>query len=193
MKNIQTDRKVYTGIGSRDITVTEESYISYLSDELCAKGWTVVSGNANGVDIAFQRHVPHIAVLPWPKFNYKAFTPDKVWVLSEDDTEALDSVKTYYPTPERLSQGAYKLMARNYRQVVGRTQNTKFVLYCSDHNSKGQIKGGTAQAVKLAKDKGILTVNIRYVIGIAYPKQLANLVVSDYKTPNNFLYQLKTL
>lgn len=156
----------FAGIGSRSITEIEEykikevcKYLNLITDITC------LSGNATGADITFQKNCPkHIALLAEENNNFHLFKPVDYYVLQETDTVAYKSVEMFHPNPSKLSEYAYKLMARNYFQVCPRFINkTKvdFVLYVADEIN-GEVQGGTGQAIRIAKYKEIPHFNLRY-------------------------------
>jgi len=68
-----------------------------------------------------------------------------------------------HPAPERLKPGAKKLMARNTNQIFGENLDTPvdFVLfYAKETADPLRPKGGTGQAVEMARRKGIPTINM---------------------------------
>ena len=72
-------------------------------------------------------------------------------------------VKEIHPAPDRLTPGAIKLMARNTNQIFGKELNSTvdFVLFYAEETSNPlRPKGGTGQAVEMARRKGIPTINM---------------------------------
>jgi hypothetical protein len=72
-------------------------------------------------------------------------------------------VKEVHPAPDRLTPGAIKLMARNTNQIFGKNlDNTvDFVIFYAPETSNPlRPKGGTGQAVEMARRKGIPTINM---------------------------------
>ena len=64
---------------------------------------------------------------------------------------AFELAKKYHPQWKALSQAGQKLMARNGYQVLGPELDSpaKFIV-CWTEN--GELKGGTSQALRIAKD-----------------------------------------
>lgn len=156
----------YAGIGSREITDKETILIEKISSEL-SKKFIVFSGNAPGSDQAFQRgsNGKCILFLPWKNFinGYNMENCIK-WFDVGNSKEGLASVPKYHDNVKKLTpNGGMKLMARNYHQIMGYDIYPKvsFVVYCASRKENGDIKGGTGQAVKIAKDLNIPTINIR--------------------------------
>ena len=151
----------YAGIGSRDITSSEESRISKISSYLHSIGYILYSGNAEGSDFAFQKSCQlGVSFLPWPGFNKHLASP--VIHCSDISKDAYDSVDKFHPNPFSLSSGARKMMARNYQQVfgIGNLPRVSFVVFCANEKN-GIVSGGTGQAVRIARSVGIECVNVR--------------------------------
>ena len=152
----------YAGIGSRDITDTENSTIVRLASLLQKRGYVLYSGNADGADIAFQYGCNGFGVsfLPWIGFNQHLHS--KVIKCHNITTDAYASVDMFHPAPEKLSKAARTLMARNYHQIHGiyNLPRVDFVVCCA--TIKGdEVTGGTGQAVRIAKSLGIPVINLR--------------------------------
>jgi len=158
----------YAGIGSRDITEREKTDIFFAAATLRARGWLVYSGNADGSDVTFQRGSENncVVFLPWRTFNEDVYDcgAAKACFIAGDSTEGIASISYYHPQAARImdKQGVRALMARNYHQVMGFGDypQVRFVLCCATPNGKG-VEGGTGQAVRIARDKGIPVLNIR--------------------------------
>lgn len=114
------------------------------------------SGGADGADKAFSAGVIYNTneevFLPWKGFNG---SNSQLYVISREATQL---AQKYHPYWNNLSQGAQKLHARNVYQILGYDLNTPsdFVL-CYTEN--GKLKGGTAQALRIAMDNDIPVFN----------------------------------
>lgn len=154
----------FAGIGSRDITNSDISKINQIKTFLLENvdNVTIISSNADGSDIEWQRNFNHYSILPWNNFNFQSFKPDNYYTLNDLDFEAYTSVNDYHPNPEVLTTGAIKLMARNYLQIYPpiKKDGVNFVIYIADE-SQGKVMGGTGQAVRIAKSNNIPTYNLR--------------------------------
>jgi hypothetical protein len=157
------ETKLYAGIGSRNTPSHILGQMSEIATHLGSLNWVLRSGHADGADLAFENGAKEDTAeiwLPWftfnkslPKYKYHIHR-----VISQDDTEAYDSVKKYHPNPNRLSFGAVSLMARNYRQIIGlKSQNSSFVICWT---SDGKDSGGTGQAIRIARDNNIPVYNL---------------------------------
>ncbi len=157
--------EAFAGVGSRTITEKEEKLIERIARQL-SKKFVCYSGNAPGADQAFQRGSDGRCVLylPWMGFESEAYpyiNALDVFDLGKSP-EGMQSVKDFHPNPN-LKYGAKMMMARNYHQIMGYKTYPKvsFVVFCADEDEKGNVSGGTGQAVRIARAKGIPTINIR--------------------------------
>lgn len=173
----QTPRLMtYAGIGTRHLRKGEKTRIEKWAAWLKQKGYVCISGNADGADIAFQQgsRGSCYIMLPFPNFNkamYNYEIPGScIQACNVGETsEGLHSVDKYHPAPDRLTQGARALMARNYHQVCGLWTEggavlvpaADFVMCCADESSDGQVLGGTGQAARIAHHMGIPVFNMR--------------------------------
>lgn len=172
----------YTGIGSR---ATPKEIISVMEDagyRLARMGWVLRSGKAAGADAAFQTGVQRYRddggnaqaeiYIPWKKFTTPGLNDD--WDMNLDYIDFMfpenkakrdKIVSEIHPYAENLSQGAFKLHSRNVHQVLGpdlhKQKPSSFLLYYAEEDAKGNPKGGTATAVKLAKDYGVRCLNLK--------------------------------
>jgi len=145
--------KFYTGIGSRQTPPSILELMSKVAEKLDATH-TLRSGGADGADSAFENHTDNkVIYLPWKSFNDNDSKYNTVGPM------AFDIAKQFHPAWERLSQGGQKLMARNVYQVLGHKLDSpsSFVI-CWTPN--GELKGGTALAIKLAMHYKIPVFNL---------------------------------
>jgi hypothetical protein len=157
----------YAGIGSRNITDRERNLLMKIAKEL-SKKYILYSGNADGADIAFQEgsNGKCVVFVPWFYFNREKYDHEKAIFIDPDITQENDeSVQEFHPNADRLKPGARAMMRRNYHQVMGyephKLPKVKFVVCCADTTPDGGVKGGTGQAVRIAKSQGIPVINIR--------------------------------
>ena len=148
--------KYYAGIGSRQTPIEILNIMTKLAVVLESEGWTLRSGGADGADNAFAKEVKNIELfLPWKGFN--GHTSD----LNGHTQKAYEIAKKAHPAWHRCSQGAQKLHSRNVHQVFGWDINPKTYskyIICWTPNAK--MVGGTATAMKLAKNAGIKIFNL---------------------------------
>lgn len=162
--------KAYAGIGSRKISEEQKSIIEKVARTL-SQDFTLYSGNADGADITFQIGAGKnsVAWIPWPKFNFNNYDASLLCgrvFAGPTNPGSRESVDKFHPAPHSLSQGARKLMERNYFQVMGDMLHpqVKFVLCCPVEyyrkNGKLVVSGGTSQAVRIAQHFNIPVICI---------------------------------
>ena len=101
--------------------------------------------------------------IPWEGYNKRS--KQELSVQAGTCIDSMTIAKKYYEHPVKnktwndLSQGAKKLMARNGYQVLGKDLNTP-VDFIICYTPKGEIVGGTGQALRIAKDYGIKVINL---------------------------------
>jgi hypothetical protein len=155
--------KFYAGIGSRDVPDDIGKDMQYIAEVLEQNRFTLRSGGAEGSDQWFQSGVDDNAQiwLPWAGFSgglREEYPNHTYMIISERDKEAFDSVNKFHPSATNLSRGARSLMARNYRQIAGKTYpNSKFVICWT---KDGADVGGTSQALRIAKSLKIPIYNL---------------------------------
>lgn len=157
--------QTYAGIGSRSITDKESKIIEKISKKL-SKNFVLFSGNACGSDQAFQTgsNGNCVLFLPWAGFEKQNF--DFLKVLDVFDLgksrEGMESVEKFHPN-KNLTYGQKLMMSRNFHQIMGYKKYPKvsFVVYCANEDEKGNIDGGTGQAIRIARSQNIPAINIR--------------------------------
>jgi len=143
----------YAGIGSRQTPQEVLNQMTQVAKELTSKGYTLNTGvtfrgGEEGADAAFSKGT-----------NKKnLFSPEKQGSRPKEQNIA----RELHPNPGALSPGALKLMARNTNQIFGDNLNTPvdFVLFYAQETSGIRPKGGTGQAVEMARRKGIPAINM---------------------------------
>jgi hypothetical protein len=155
--------KYYAGIGSRETPKDICLYMTAIAKRLAALGYTCNSGGADGADAAFERGavINRQIFLPWDGFNKRYI--DTLTKLHGNDSYLVpsfntDLVEKYHPKPSALSDEGWKFMSRNSYQVLGKDLKTpvEFVL-CWTRD--GKARGGTGQALRIAKDHNIPIFN----------------------------------
>jgi hypothetical protein len=145
----------YTGIGSRETPKEVMVAMTSLAKQLQERKWILRSGGADGADLAFERGAgsKKNIFIPWKGFNDSLSPffniPDKAFLVAAK----------IHPAWGRLKQGAQKLHARNIMQVTGRNLKvkSKFIVCWTP---KGQYKGGTTTAMRLAEMLDIKVFNL---------------------------------
>lgn len=167
----------YTGVGSRDITGSEEDIIFNLAYHIAVIGGKLRSGNAPGSDLTFEDghwaayddglcdFLPDIYI-PWTGFEHGEHPKDRYMSdrnLGYEWQNAVALVSKIHPAWDYLKRGARALHTRNAFQPLGSwlSHPSKFLLACSDTDRRGIPKGGTRTAWVLAERYDIPCFNIR--------------------------------
>ncbi len=164
---------IYAGVGSRNTPSNILNEMQNIAFYLGKIGWTLRSGGADGADSAFEKGCDRTngkkeIFLPWKNFNKSNSE------LCSPSKEAIEIAKTIHPAWENLSQGAKLLHARNCHQVLGVDLKTPAnLLICWTEN--GRTIGGTATAIKIAKNNGIKVINLA----------TENIDLGDFKNDTN--------
>lgn len=174
----------YAGIGSRETSIDIQKEMYKIAKELESIGYVGQSGGAIGADKAFEG-----ANQPWEKEDgtvagTKEFTKSKsnvtkwakysdgkniaskfvVFKSSDSNDKVRNIAKEIHPKKQELSEkDGLDLHARNTFQVFGKNLDTPvdFVLfYAQEQKDSIRPKGGTGQAVEMARLKGIPTINM---------------------------------
>jgi hypothetical protein len=171
--------KRYAGIGTRKVKENEMVYhiIQKISSYLHLKGYTLLSGAAEGADSAFESQAEYRKeiYLPWEGFNNKYSTEVGVFspaFLSETyskerNDKATEIARAFHPRFDYLSDGAKKLMIRNSFQILGLTLGTPVdfvVCYtldgCESATTRTEATGGTGQAISIAHYYNVPIFNV---------------------------------
>jgi hypothetical protein len=149
--------RYYSGIGSRETPSDMMGVMSTIAKFLAERGYTLRSGGAAGADTAFESGVPEgmpkEIYLPWKGFQDN---PSKRYNVCQ---KALDLAERYHPVWSLLGRNAQRLMARNCYQVLGEDLKTP-VDFIVCWTPGGSLRGGTAQAIRIAKDLHIPVYNL---------------------------------
>jgi hypothetical protein len=138
----------YTGIGSRQTPKEVKAHMASIATYLGREGFILRSGGADGADTAFESGCDSV------NGNKEIFRPTDYipqW--------AFDTVASFHPNPRALTKYGRRLMARNALQVFGRSSNdpTELII-CWTLGGSG--KGGTGQAIRIARRLGIPVVDL---------------------------------
>lgn len=165
-KNLKQTKRIYAGIGSRQTPPDVLNVMTQLASKLEQNDWMLRSGGAPGADSAFEAGVQNPGnrsiYLPKPGFQQKY--PRKGSGYFDARTlpgweQALQTVDIYHPAPDRLSDYARVLMARNAMQVLGPNLDSPADMIVA-WTPGGELKGGTAQALRMAMDNNIKIRNL---------------------------------
>lgn len=160
---------VYAGIGSRETPKDILTIIEKLAEKLVSSDWILRTGGAPGADYAFLKGAfigsdsPHPVelYLPWDGFEdfRKEDFAEGIYCQSDPSPAAFEIAKKYHPAWYKLSQGARRLIARNSHQVLGPDLASPVdCVICWTED--GKLKGGTAQALRIAQDRNIPIYNL---------------------------------
>lgn len=162
--------RYYTGVGARETPKDILGEMMDISEILSNSGYILRSGKAEGADAAFQLGVQKTSFingqgkaeiyLPW-----EGFTGDDrlwgTWDIYPHLWQASVIAEQFHPRWHKLGYKGKQYMARNSHQVLGKDLNTPsdFVLYWAEEDEDG-VKGGTGQAIRIARHYGIPDVNM---------------------------------
>lgn len=146
-------------IGSRRISQAQFDYIMKVAEAFVRRGYIVRTGCAEGVDHASMIGTRNIdpsklnVYLPWSTYN-KDFQEktDKRFIYNQSiHKEWAESVRRYHPNPQRLSNGAFSMHARNWGIIMH--EYPADVVVAMPANASDM--GGTGQGIRIARDNNI--------------------------------------
>ena len=152
----------YAGIGSRETPPDVIKIMEDIGTLMAIDGHICNTGACTGADQAFANGAnkvrgPIELAIPWGNYESAWIVTlhnKNVTVFNEKmHLAAAESVHKYHPGAGRLSQGAFKLHARNYLIIEGCA-----LIIC--WTPGGKESGGTGQALRLSKDLGIPVLNL---------------------------------
>ena len=152
--------KKYAGIGSRNTPMNILNIMTGIAYHFSKYDVVLRSGGAHGADTAFeegcdQSNGKKEIFLPWKDFN------DNKSELYNPTKEAYEIARNFHPYWQGLDASVKKLMARNTHQVLGKTCSDPCdIVICWTLNEN---KGGTSQALRIAKAYNIPIVNINNI------------------------------
>lgn len=164
--------KIYCGIGSRQTPRETLAIMRFLSLNLIQKDYVLRSGGAPGADQEFEWGAARSGLpknrieelveiyLPWASFEkqHRSFiTPYR----NQPQDEAYEIAAQFHPSWNFLKHGAKKLHARNVHQIYGYdVTRPKFPEFVICWTEDGKMKGGTAQALRIAQTHNIRIYNL---------------------------------
>lgn len=145
----------YAGIGSRQTPDYVCQYMLDMSRFLDKQGWHLRSGGADQADSAFEYGSTNKTIyLPFSPFNGRRAN-GKDYIIPEPNFEL---ARLFHPNFGKLSEPAKLLISRNSYQVLGDNLDSPAkVILC--WTPLGEIRGGTGQALRMAKYYKIPVVN----------------------------------
>lgn len=171
-------KKIYTGIGSRELPEDLFNIVEQIGYNFAKQGYILRSGGAPGSDIWFQRGCERYCTehnldfnlrqeiyLPWNGFN-GLHKDDKNGYLIINNLNSYEYTLKYHPN-KNLKDVVKKLMNRNAHQIMGKDLNNPTdLVICwtrdgSIGNNTNRDTGGTGQALRIAYDKGVPIYNLK--------------------------------
>jgi hypothetical protein len=155
--------RFYAGIGSRETPQPILAKMFEIAVFFANKGRCLRSGGAPGADTAFEQGCDSVKgrkqiFLPWPGFANRVGNArldcEGFGVFDQVDQAALELAAQTHPNWPACRRGARALHARNGYQVLGPRLNEPVeAVICWTPEASGS--GGTGQAIRLAKSRGI--------------------------------------
>jgi len=154
--------KSYAGIGSRETPSDVLGLITKIATKLDIQGYVLNSGGASGADTAFEQGSSNKQIfLPSDTFNGRSHDGISYFNYQRLQHKDLadETVGLFHPAAHKLSDYAFKLMARNTFQVLGKDlqSSVEFVICWTP---EGKDVGGTSQAIRIAKSVKIPVFNL---------------------------------
>ena len=157
----------FTGVGSRETPEHILNIMRHIGAYLATQGWVLRSGAADGADASFEEGALHVEgateiYLPWKGFNHhKSELHPGNYPFS---TKEKQFTAKFHPAWNKCSPSARLLHQRNTRIMIGleavhgeMVQASKFVVCWTPG---GHLKGGTAQALRIATALNIPIINL---------------------------------
>ena len=156
----------YAGVGSRETPEHILNIIHHIGAYLATQGWILRSGAAKRADASFEEGALHVEgeteiYLPWKSYNHHGSDlHPAAYPFSEKEKQF--SAK-FHPAWKKCSPTVRLLHQRNTRIMLGleavhgeMVQASKFVICWTP---QGLLKGGTAQALRIATAMNIPIIN----------------------------------
>lgn len=157
----------YAGIGARLTPVDILQLMSGVAANLEELGWTLRTGGAQGADSAFFGGLATTDLvevyIPWEGFQGFTRANPQICNIADLTPSLLNTAfavaEEHHPAWHMLTGPAQRLMARNSFQVLGPDLETPSdCVIC--WTPKGEIKGGTGQALRIAASHDIPVINL---------------------------------
>lgn len=142
--------KIYAGIGSRETPSEVILMMLQVAVKMDSLDWTLRSGNADGADKAFQSGTENKEIhLPWPGYNH-APEDDPRYLVPMPTPQMCQVAADHHPNWANLKDSVRLLMIRNVTIVLGQDLLDPVEFVCC-WTPGGQLKGGTAHGIKVAR------------------------------------------
>jgi hypothetical protein len=158
-KTITSNKMIVTGIGSREASPAICEQMTEIGTFVREQGWSGRSGHAIGCDIAFASGAKEACdvYLPWNTYN-KEFPMTGKPIVPPMNDETWKIVSSIEPG-RSITAGVKKIKSRNVNQVLGENLDMPSdAIVC--WTKGGADVGGTAFAIKLARQHGIPVFNL---------------------------------
>jgi hypothetical protein len=148
----------YSGIGSREAPSDILLKFTEAGKYFAEKGYILRSGGADGIDTAIERgcnigNGQKEIFLPWQGFHGHS---SKLFGVCE---KAREIGKQFHPAWHLLGHYPALLIARDSYQILGRNLDDPVdFVFCWTEN--GELKGGTAQGIRIANHYKIPVFNL---------------------------------
>ena len=166
----QTPVPVYAGVGARKTPSAMLAHMKHMARELAARGWHLRTGGADGADSAFANATPteqRTVFVPWRGYNgWEASTNQGGSLCRVLDAEEIRTMREaaapHHPAWERCPDRVRDLHARNVAVLLGADMRQPVdAMVC--WTDKGQVRGGTGMAIRLARHHGVPVLNLAEV------------------------------
>lgn len=150
---------ILTGVGSRETTDDALVLMAKIARVFSEKGFTLRSGGAKGADSAFEDNWAgkKEIFLPWNGYENK--WKSKEYIVPFITQQHIDLASKAHPNWNACKEGARKMHTRNTCQVLGeKLDKPATLLVC--WTVRGEYKGGTAVAMRIADLYGIPIYNL---------------------------------
>lgn len=150
--------RFYTGVGSRQTPPPILDIMYEAGRRLAVLGWVLRSGHAEGADAAFEAGCDAAGgakeiFLPWARFNCSTSS------FHGAPAAAFDIARRIHPAWNGLTDDVRKCQARDIQQVLGPALDRPSVAILA-WTEGGAFVGGTATALRLAAERGIMVLNL---------------------------------
>lgn len=162
-------KRYWTGVGSRNVPDDVVKWLVTTAKIMNEIGFTLRSGGAEGSDTIFADQMDKGLTQiwhPWKGFGKRNGAYNSVVISDRSFAEARDFYleSGIIPWFDKMKQGAQKLHARNYYQVVGKRllgePLSEVCIYYVEMDKNLEPKGGTRSAVMVARHYGVPCYNL---------------------------------
>lgn len=142
--------KIYAGIGSRETPQDVLTMMHQVAAKMHTLDWTLRSGNADGADSAFQSAATLKEIhLPWPGYNGAPLDHPR-YIVPTPTKQMCQVAADHHPNWSNLKDSVRLLMIRNVTIILGLDLLNPVQFVCC-WTPGGQLKGGTAHGIKVAR------------------------------------------